>query len=124
MSPILYGDGQQSRDFVNVSDIRDINIQTALNPQQASGVFNIGTGQEYPIMLILDWLQNNAGYSFAIEHRPERRKDPRHSISDIAKACRELGFTPKVSFFEGLQNLLTFQSPLASAVSGEYLPSG
>lgn len=123
-NPILYGDGEQSRDFVYVTDIRDINVQAVLNPNQESGVYNIGTGQEYPVRLILEWLQNQAGYSFNVDQRPERRKDPRHSISDIQKASLKLGFTPKVQFFEGLEKLLATQVPSARGLASGHFSSG
>lgn len=108
-SPTLYGDGEQSRDFVSVNDIRDINVATVLNPNAASGVYNIGTGTEYPIRLILEWLQQEAGFSFTVNQQPERRKDPRHSISNITKAQDTLGYYPKTSFYQGLQQLLEAQ---------------
>lgn len=107
--PSIYGDGSQTRDFINVKDIVQANL---LAMQRHSGqqfeVCNVGNGQQYSILELLETLGRVTETSFEIDYKPERRGDVRHSLSDIQKAQSLLGFQPSVSFEDGLKQLVDY----------------
>lgn len=116
-TPAVYGDGSQTRDFINVKDIVQANL---LAMQRTSGqqfeVINVGSGHQYSILELLETLGRITGKSFEIDYKPERRGDVRHSLSDIQKAQSMLGFQPSVSFQDGLKQLADYtQSQLLAA---------
>ena len=105
--PIIYGDGQQTRDFVHVKDIIEANM-LALNRQQGFGeVINVGTGKRTTINQLAEVLLRLSGRS---ELKPKyvapRKGDIRNSCADINKAKKALGYEPKVMLKKGLRTLL------------------
>jgi len=97
----IFGDGEQTRDFVNVGDVADANIQAALTPD-AKGVFNIGSGTRISINELARLIQNVAGVQVGVKYAPPRPGDVRDSLADIRAAQAAFGFTPKVVFEQGL----------------------
>ena len=97
----IFGDGEQTRDFVNVHDVVQANILAA----QAGGVngaFNIGSGSRVTINELASILGEAAGITPKIQHGPPRPGDVRHSLADISAARRAFGFSPDVDLREGL----------------------
>jgi UDP-glucose 4-epimerase len=106
-APIIFGDGKQSRDFVNVDDVVSANL-LALKGKSAIGeVFNIGSGTSTTIYELTKMLRHltNKGNLEPVFTEP-RVGDIRHCLADIGKAKRLLGFLPKIKFREGLSRLL------------------
>ena len=108
--PVIYEDGLQKRDFVSVRDVA-LACRLALDPQTpAYEVYNIGSGQPYTIVEIVARL----GRALARERiQPEitgkyRAGDVRHCFADIGKARRLLGYQPRVSLEQGLQELASW----------------
>ena len=103
--PVIHGDGEQTRDFVNVNDVVEANM-LALEKDCAGEVFNVATGSSVTINRIFKILQNATG---KIQVKPKfsspREGDIRDSCGDISRISRILGFKPRVSLEEGLESL-------------------
>ncbi len=97
----IYGDGKQTRDFVNVRDVANANIQAALSPL-AKGVFNIGSGARITINELAHLIQKVADLQVGVVHAPPRPGDVRDSLADISAAQKSFGFSPQVAFEHGL----------------------
>ncbi len=105
----VFGDGKQTRDFINVADV----VQANLNALTQTGqyqfeIMNIGTGQKLSLLELIDALRALHDKGFEVEHRPERRGELRHSLSNIDKARKLLGFSPKVRFKDGLSEVVAY----------------
>jgi UDP-glucose 4-epimerase len=98
--PRINGDGLQTRDFVFVGDIVAANLLALTYPQ--AGVFNIGTGQETDILTIYLKLQELMGSPLGPVHGPGKPGEQRRSLLDSTLAGSELGWRPRVSLFQGL----------------------
>jgi UDP-glucose 4-epimerase len=105
--PIIYGDGEQTRDFIHISDVIDA-IMKAMSIERARGVFNIGSGKAVTInqlaKLILKTLNRE---DLKPVYAPPRPGDIKHSIADITKSRKILGFEPKISLEEGIKTLIS-----------------
>ncbi|NOX71549.1 MAG: SDR family oxidoreductase [Candidatus Micrarchaeota archaeon] len=104
---VVYGDGEQSRDFVNVKDVAQANILAAESGK--SGIYNVGTGKEISLNDLIKTMEEIIGKKAEIEYTDERPGDIRRSVADITKIKEELGFEPKISLEEGLRELLDKQ---------------
>lgn len=107
IGPIVYGDGEQTRDFVYIKDIIDANI-LALNGTDVAGeVFNIGTGTEVSVNQVAEILKDimNRKNLKSIYADPQPT-DISHVYADISKAKKIMGYSPSVSIKEGLIELV------------------
>lgn len=101
-SPVIFGDGTQTRDFISVHDIVDI-IKLLLETEDANGhVFNAGTGKSITVSELANMVLEIFDMDVPVQYMPERPGDIKYSCSDISKARKILGFEPKVSLREGL----------------------
>ncbi|MFW9989561.1 MAG: NAD-dependent epimerase/dehydratase family protein, partial [Candidatus Odinarchaeota archaeon] len=89
----IFGDGEQTRDFVNVKDVANANILAAEN-ENLSGVFNIGSGKGITINYLADMMLSISKSSSKIKYLPARKGEVLHSLSDITKAKKYLFFEP------------------------------
>jgi UDP-glucose 4-epimerase len=105
-SPVIFGDGEQSRDFTYVRDVVEANILAAESP--ATGVFNIGSGARVTInhlaQLVISLAGNN---TIKVMYQKPRPGDILHSLADITKA-RAIGYCPKYSLEEGLRDVVNY----------------
>jgi UDP-glucose 4-epimerase len=101
--PIIYGDGEQSRDFTYVDNVVEANLLACLAEGVGGSVFNIGTGQRHTLNELLCSLSAIVGRRLEPQYSNPRVADVRHSQAGIEKAQRCLGFEPRVSFQEGLE---------------------
>ena len=101
----IYGDGLQTRDFVNVADIAEA-VLASTKSSCASGVFNVGSGKPTTINELAKTILQLTGTDVEIQHKECRGGDIRDSYADISKAKKLLGFEPKISLKEGLKVLL------------------
>jgi nucleoside-diphosphate-sugar epimerase len=100
---VIYGDGEQSRDFTYVGNIVDATLR-ACEAKDASGhVFNGGTGARITLNEVLKLLTKITGREIQTKYDPPRRGDILHSQADISLARRVLGYEPRVVFEEGLK---------------------
>jgi UDP-glucose 4-epimerase len=97
----VFGDGEQTRDFLNVNDVAQANIKSALMPG-ARGAFNIGSGTRITINALLELLRAATGTFPVVRHDAPRPGDVRHSLADIGAARRSFGFEPSVELTDGL----------------------
>lgn len=109
-TPVVHGDGHQSRDFTYVSDAVQANLRAAVAPADrcAGRVFNIARGHPASLLELLEVLATEAGVSITPEHGDPRPGDVRCSHAEIGAARRDLGFEPEVSFREGLARTLAW----------------
>jgi nucleoside-diphosphate-sugar epimerase len=101
--PVIFGDGEQSRDFAYVENIVDETLR-ACEASEASGkVFNGGTGARITLNEVLRQLEKITGKKFQAKYDPPRSGDILHSQADISLARKILGYEPRVLFEEGLK---------------------
>ena len=101
--PLIYGDGEQSRDFTFVANVVDETLR-ACEAEGASGkVFNGGTGLRITLNQVLKQMQKITGHTISAKYDPPRNGDIRDSQADISLARKILGYQPQVGFEEGLQ---------------------
>ena len=105
--PIIYGDGKQTRDFINIKDVVEANM-LALSKREAVGeVFNISTGEATTINKLTETIQKIMGKtSLKPVHAEPRPGDIKHSYGDITKARKNLEYEPKVQLEKGLSELV------------------
>ncbi|MDJ1434623.1 NAD-dependent epimerase/dehydratase family protein [Halostagnicola sp. A-GB9-2] len=116
------GDGEQTRDFVHVSDVVRANLLAATTDRTGEA-YNIGTGESATILELAEIIREVTDSNSTIVHEPPRAGDVRHSQADISKASKQLGFEPRISLEAGIQSLGTAE-PIESAVDDEVeLPS-
>ena len=101
---VIFGDGEQTRDYVYVSDVVDANLRAA--DSDATGPFNIGLGQEKSVLDIVEVLKANAPDGFEVAHAPERPGEVQHIALDPSRAREALGWEAKVELDEGLKRTL------------------
>jgi len=110
-SPIIYGDGEQRRDFTNIEDVVEANMLALERKNAAGQVFNIATGVATTINQLAKLLQEVMGKTeLKVVHADSRPGDIRHNYADISKARKILGYEPKISLKDGLTQLVKWWS--------------
>ena len=104
----IFGDGEQTRDFVYVDDVVQASRQAATAPPEAHGsVLNIASGESRSILDVHGAIAHAVDcQTIEPEFAPARSGDVRHSHADVSEAARVLGWTPRVSFEEGVAGIL------------------
>lgn len=100
--PTIYGDGQQSRDFIFVGDIVRALWTAATSPGLAGSVLNVGAGQAWSILQLAEMISAALGVPLAPQLAPARSGEVRHSCGDVALFAERAGFRTQVSLREGL----------------------
>ncbi len=101
--PVVFGDGEQSRDFTYVENVVQANLLACEAPNASGKVFNVGTGGRSTLNETLRLLAKISGKKIEAKYDPPRDGDILHSQADIALAREILGYKPTVDFEEGLQ---------------------
>lgn len=104
--PIVYGDGAQTRDFTFIANVIDANWKAATCPDVSGEAFNIGCGIQTSLNQLIEKLNNILGGQFEPKYEPARKGDVRHSVADVSKAAKILGYSPAISLETGLQHVL------------------
>jgi len=106
--PVVFGDGQQSRDFTYVENVVNANLLACQAPagEVAGRVFNIATGTHIDLNETFRVLKKLTRYSGDLKYEPERAGDVKHSLADLSLAKKHLGYAPTVGFEEGLQRTI------------------
>lgn len=104
-SPVINGNGEQSRDFTYVENVVDANISTLLNDHKESWnqIYNIAYGDKTSLNQLYHYIATLVGYSGKPIYGPERKGDIRDSLANINKATILLDYKPRFSIQEGLQ---------------------
>ena len=103
----VFGDGQQTRDYVHVRDVaeatyRAATVELADAPRVDDRAFNIGTGIATTVLDLATTLLDASGCSVPVEFAPKRAGEQQHSFLTIEKAARVLGWSPRISLAQGL----------------------
>ena len=101
----IYGDGEQTRDFVSVRDVAQVNGETLIQPGVVSGRYNVCTGHAVSLNQVLALYQELFPGSPLPEHAAARIGDIRHSLGDPEALRRVLAFTAEVPFGRGVREL-------------------
>lgn len=101
-SPVLYGDGEQTRDFVHVDDVARALALAATTPGLPGGPYNVASGDSITLNQLVAVLGTVFGRAVPIRHEPERPGDIRHSAADVSAIRDALGFEPTITLEEGL----------------------
>jgi len=103
--PTIFGDGTQSRDFTYIDNTVEANLLAAKAPasQAAGQVFNVATGTRVDLNETFQLLKKIIGYNGDVKYGPERGGDVKHSLADLSRIEKHLGYKPKISFEEGLR---------------------
>jgi UDP-N-acetylglucosamine/UDP-N-acetyl-alpha-D-glucosaminouronate 4-epimerase len=104
----VHGDGSQSRDFTYIDNVVDANLLAAEAPQASGEVFNVGCGQRVSLLDIVSRLERLVGRPLERRHTPSRAGDVPHTLADIDKAKRLMGYTAAVDFDEGLRRTVDY----------------
>jgi nucleoside-diphosphate-sugar epimerase len=102
-SPVIYGDGNQSRDFTFVDNVVHANLLAATAPGVAGEVFNIACGERHTVLQLVSLLNDVLDTAIEPVLAAPRSGDVRHSQADIAMAQERLGYKPTTDFEEGLR---------------------
>lgn len=105
-TPKIFGDGEQTRDFVFVSDVVQANLAAASTPAAAGQVFNIGTGRPVSINRLFACLAQLLGGPGTPDYQPPRPGDIVHSYADPSLAAQVLGWSARVEFEAGLRQTI------------------
>lgn len=102
--PVIFGDGEQSRDFTYVSNVVDANLLAAETKKGVGHIINVANGQRTTLNQLLEVLKNITGQTqVKADYREPRTGDVRHSLADIKQARELLGYEPRVGLEEGLR---------------------
>lgn len=103
MTPVVYGDGAQTRDYVHVTDVARAFLAAADNPQP--GAWNIGTGTETSVLDLLDVVAATAGHPLSARHAPSRAGELQRSAVAPSRAGEDLGWRPLTLLGEGVASV-------------------
>jgi UDP-glucose 4-epimerase len=101
----IFGDGEQTRDFVNVGDVVQANMLAAQS-RGVSGAFNIGSGTRISINGLVEKLKDASGKSPVVVYGSPRPGDVRDSLADISAARNAFGFVPTIGLDDGLRDYI------------------
>jgi nucleoside-diphosphate-sugar epimerase len=115
--PVIYGDGEQSRDFTYVSNVVDANIRAATADCPPGTVMNIACGQTASLNSLLKQLGRVLKKNITARYEDARPGDVKHSLASIETAQKVLGYAPRVGMAEGLERTVAWHLS-QHAVSG------
>lgn len=107
--PTIFGNGEQTRDYVYVGDVVRANVAAA--ESHATGPFNIGLGVQTSVLQLVEALGELSGREFEPEFAPPRLGEVQHIAIDPARAREELGWEPHVTLRDGLERTLAATAP-------------
>ncbi len=107
--PVIFGDGETSRDFTYVDNNIDACLKACVASKDCAGqVINIACGNEISLNQLVEKINKILGTSIAPKYEPERVGDVKHSLGDISKAKKLLGYEGAIDFDEGLKRTVEF----------------
>jgi UDP-glucose 4-epimerase len=109
-SPVIYGDGEQTRDFTYVDNVVQANLLAMEAPDVAAKVFNIAVGERVTLNRLVELISEITGRELTVEHAAPRPGDVRHSLADIGRAGTELGYRPDIDLTEGLRRTIEWHA--------------
>ncbi|NTW05081.1 MAG: NAD-dependent epimerase/dehydratase family protein [Peptococcaceae bacterium] len=106
--PVIYGDGNNTRDFVYVDDAVNSIIKACFIERETSEVINIGTGKSTSLNSLVKTINNIIGADLQPKYLPFRQGDILHSLADISKGKSLLTYMPKYTIEEGMTKLIAY----------------
>jgi nucleoside-diphosphate-sugar epimerase len=116
-APIIFGDGEQTRDFTYIDNVVQANLKAADTPEVSGQVYNVALGERVSLNHVVELLGQIFDRDVEPIYAPERPGDVRDSLADISRANRDLGYAPEVHFEEGLRRTAEFQRALEPPVA-------
>ena len=110
ISPVIFGDGNQFRDFIFVKDVVKANLLAAKESNAQGKIFNIGTGKNVHVNDLWEMICRLAGKNIEPKYEPAREGDVRESVANIDDAKKNLGFEPEYTFERGLKETFEYYS--------------
>jgi UDP-glucose 4-epimerase len=107
-TPVIFGDGLQSRDFTYVGNVVDANLRALTARKLEGDAVNIATGRRVTLRGLLAQMARTLGGSPKARYEPARAGDVRHSLADITRARRLLGYRPRWSLDAGLEKTMAW----------------
>ena len=105
--PVIYGDGEQSRDFTYIDNVVAANLKAAETVKGIGQVINIANGERVTLNQLLDQLKQLTGRNhMQADYQDPRKGDVRDSLADISRAREMLGFAPQVDLQAGLESTM------------------
>jgi UDP-glucose 4-epimerase len=104
---IVFGDGEQTRDFINVRDVAQANYQAAM-ARGVSGAFNLGSATRITINRLVELMAEASGIRPEVRFGPPRPGDVRDSLADVSAAQSRIGFRPSVELLPGLTEYMAW----------------
>jgi hypothetical protein len=105
-APVIFGDGEQTRDFTYVGDVVDAVTKAATAPDPDGAPINIGGGERVSINALARIIASATGCTVSPVHEPVRPGDVRDSLADIGRATDWLGWSPQTSLEEGIAEVI------------------
>jgi len=103
--PIIFGDGEQTRDFVHVDDVCDAFVRS-IEGQGCGSPINIASGVETSVRELLETMCGICGADFSPTYMPERKGEIARSVADIKLAKKKIGYAPKMALSQGLREIM------------------
>jgi UDP-glucose 4-epimerase len=111
--PVVFGDGEQSRDFTYIDNVVEANLLALDSHAGAGEVFNAACGERVSLNTVLSMISELSGVELESDHRPGRAGEVRHSQADIERCRDTFGYSASIPFAEGLRR--TFEHTVANA---------
>lgn len=109
--PVVYGDGEQTRDFVHVRDVARATVDAA--ESDATGVYNVASGTETSVNKLLETVLNEADATAEPRYETERKGDIENSYADVSKIHDQIGFEASVGLHEGIRTVVEWYEQTA-----------
>ncbi len=114
-TPVIFGDGEQSRDFTYVANVVDAVLLACRAPDAPGATINVGTGESYTLNQTIALLNRIFGREVTPRYDPPRPGDVRESRADISRARQVLGYEPRVRFEPGLRQTVEWYKKMMNA---------
>jgi UDP-glucose 4-epimerase len=105
-SPVIFGDGEQSRDFTYVSNVVNANLLAAQTDEVSGEIINIAGGKRIPVNTLVGMIIQKMGKDLKPMHDDPRPGEVLHSVADISKAEQMLNYRTTMPFEEGLEKTI------------------
>jgi nucleoside-diphosphate-sugar epimerase len=117
-APVIYGDGEQSRDFCFIDNAIEANLLACAAPGASGRVFNVACGERTTLLDVIRALEGIVGRPVRPVHEPARAGDVRHSLADVGVAREALGYTGRIGFADGLARTVAWYRDRLAAGQG------
>jgi UDP-glucose 4-epimerase len=106
ISPVIFGDGLQSRDFTFVSNVVKANLMATVSDSAVGEIINVASGRAYSLLDMVSKINSILGYEIKPVFDAPKVGEIKHSLADVTKAGKLLGYSPAVDFEDGLRRII------------------